>query len=473
MKDLTQNEQLLVTALLRNDNRFPLSVKDFLEANYFKEYLGRGLILQNIDQYAVLFLKNQLYNNESLKNSEIQSFFSLLNFITYLQNEEFILVYGSCSNKMLIIQDEFGEEKIEKNKIILNSKGYYTDSPKYIYDNQGSVIYQGILIKYEQYEKIRNLFTGNIIVTDKLLSYSDKQINEPKKLIDSPSNITQTSSRSRKNVLKLALVGIITLLSVILIGLISFYAFYYLNSTNVTGQLRKDLKVVEKKSNTTLSNILNDLDKNPIIDMVDKHYYGIDISHYNGPEVSHLTTSDSISFIICKATDGITFKDPYFEVNWNLIKSNKYLLGAYHFYRAGDDPIEQANFYLSRVATMGKTDIAPIVDIEDASIPNSSSITPSKVQEDLLLFLRHVEDNVGRQPIIYTGPYFANRYLMNNELSNYRLWLADYTTSSTPLLPKTWKNKGYFIWQKTDEFKIDYQNTDFDLYCGKIQDITN
>ena len=59
---------------------------------------------------------------------------------------------------------------------------------------------------------------------------------------------------------------------------------------------------------------------------------GIDISKYQGDEVAMLNKhKDALSFIICKATEGVTFTDPDFIMNWKLIpstwiKSLKYLV---------------------------------------------------------------------------------------------------------------------------------------------------
>ena len=63
--------------------------------------------------------------------------------------------------------------------------------------------------------------------------------------------------------------------------------------------------------------------------------YGIDISMYQGKEVGEIhKKNDSLGFIICKATEGITYTDPDFSYNWKNIKEKSFIRGAYHFYRS-------------------------------------------------------------------------------------------------------------------------------------------
>jgi lysozyme len=70
--------------------------------------------------------------------------------------------------------------------------------------------------------------------------------------------------------------------------------------------------------------------------------YGIDISHHQNNEIDYISkTLDSLSFVICKATEGVTYTDPLFSKNWKTIKARGFIRGAYHFYRSDDDPIAQ------------------------------------------------------------------------------------------------------------------------------------
>jgi lysozyme len=198
-------------------------------------------------------------------------------------------------------------------------------------------------------------------------------------------------------------------------------------------------------------------------------YHGIDISHYNGDAAAEIDGADSITFIICKATEGVTYTDPDFFKNMRLIGEKNAISGCYHFYHTDDDPIAQADFYWQQA---GKTapGMPPIVDVEEGSLPaNPAGIDIARMQQHLLAFITRVQTVSGRPVMIYTNLAFADQYLNNPAFAQHSLWLAEY--SSTPQLPLTWKNKGYKIWQKNASYDINSHPTDYDLYTGPREDL--
>jgi lysozyme len=205
---------------------------------------------------------------------------------------------------------------------------------------------------------------------------------------------------------------------------------------------------------------------------VEKLYYGLDISRYNRDIVSEITRHDSITFIICKATEGVTYTDPYFNSNWDLIRSGNYLLGAYHFYRSNDEPAMQAEFFWRVISSKGVTDIATVVDVEQEGLPHDEKTDADEFQANLLAFLENLQKKCNRSPFIYTNRPFANKYLTDKRFSRYRLWIADYTHATTPALPIAWKETGYTLWQKKNNYSVGPNLVDFDVYFGKLSDLT-
>jgi GH25 family lysozyme M1 (1,4-beta-N-acetylmuramidase) len=200
-------------------------------------------------------------------------------------------------------------------------------------------------------------------------------------------------------------------------------------------------------------------------------FRGIDISHYNGDEATEIDPADSLTFIICKATQGTTTVDPDFSENWKTIKAKKMILGAYHFYLTYEDPVQQATHFLSTLNMLGETDMVPIVDIEQQSLDTNKPHKASETQKNFLLFLNHIESESGYTPMIYTAPAFANQYLADTIFSKYPLWIAEYTTATKPRIPVAWKKKGYKIWQKSATYKIHSRVTDYDIFYGKKSDL--
>jgi lysozyme len=212
-------------------------------------------------------------------------------------------------------------------------------------------------------------------------------------------------------------------------------------------------------------------------------YYGIDISHYQGDEAKELGPEDSLTFVICKATQGVDKFDNDFETNINTIKAKGYIYGAYHFYETNKDPAAQAtHFWNTLVSKNGVPEIAPIVDIEAGSIPNGMRVDIVQMRKYLNVFLKKLDTLSGRRPLIYTARAFADNYLFRSHIdtinfANYDLWLAEYTEQSKPTIPHTWqgKSKGigydYKIWQKSQSHTIRSKPNDFDVYYGTLSDL--
>ncbi|SEB37558.1 lysozyme [Tenacibaculum sp. MAR_2009_124] len=196
---------------------------------------------------------------------------------------------------------------------------------------------------------------------------------------------------------------------------------------------------------------------------------GIDISHYQGNEIdSMFNDTNNLHFVICKATEGVTIIDPLFNKNWKTIKEHGFLRGAYHFYRSNDSPSDQASFFLKTIGDIQNTDIPPVVDFEEGGIDKTQSV--EEVQSSLKTFILAVEKQIECKPIIYTDIVTGNKYLNDSFFSQYPLWIADYVTKKTPDLPNAWKNKGWLIWQKESNYRLDNQNNDFDVFNGSLMD---
>ena len=198
--------------------------------------------------------------------------------------------------------------------------------------------------------------------------------------------------------------------------------------------------------------------------------YGIDISHHQDDEVDAIDKQrDGLDFIICKATEGVTYVDPKFSQNWKMSRRRSFIRGAYHFYRCEDDPIEQAAHFLETVSDLQPDDIPPIVDFEEGSIDKTQSI--DEIQSALKQFLIEVEKGTKGKPIIYTDINTGNKYLSDASFADYALWVANYTAGETPDLPNAWKNKGWVFWQKSDNYVVDGTTDDFDRFNGNLSEL--
>ncbi|GAA4275834.1 glycoside hydrolase family 25 protein [Aquimarina mytili] len=196
---------------------------------------------------------------------------------------------------------------------------------------------------------------------------------------------------------------------------------------------------------------------------------GMDISHFQTNVKWDKIKADGVNFVYMKATQGSHFKDPKFKENHAATKSECLYRGAYHFYETGKDPQKQALNFVEAVGELIPGDLPPVLDLEELGI--KTPVTIESYETNTLMWLKTVEEKLGVRPIIYTNPSFANKYLKHPEFAKYFLWVAEYTKVESPKTPKTWANKSWIIWQRTDREKIEGAGkVDYDLFNGSAND---
>lgn len=170
--------------------------------------------------------------------------------------------------------------------------------------------------------------------------------------------------------------------------------------------------------------------------------HGIDISHYQGDinwKMLEQTRQGQfpVQFIFMKATEGGDYSDKRFVANFDSAKAHGFIRGAYHFYNPKTDVNKQADFFINSVK-LEPGDLPPVLDIEKKGkdIP--------KLQADLKLWLRRIENHYGVKPIIYASYKFKNRYLNDSVFNSYPYWIAHYYVDSV-YYKGDWK-----FWQHTD-----------------------
>ncbi|MDR1671862.1 MAG: hypothetical protein LBS09_00110 [Bacteroidales bacterium] len=499
MKTFSDREKDVIHRLMQaGKGRQAVLMHELLKTFYFREENGRALIVQNQGEYAVFFLKPELFDDAEKRDDEVKRFFELLALLSYLNRRGYITVYRHVTEKMYFIQDCFDAPKVVNNQLLLNTKGYYSSSPDTIRDPNKNTVYSGVIFRDDHYRLILETVAGTLLISGtlgELLPSAETAASEvAPENTDGNTEIQKIENKTKKEFNKLkdnnmnnelntvpkrgkAKTALLYLFVVFLAltcaaALASSY-WLYIRMENHAQSLSLLSESYRSFQDSILAANAQATELPPATPVeVEKTYYGIDISKYNRNIVSEITLHDSITFIICKATEGVTYTDPYFNSNWDIIRAGNYLLGAYHFYRYGDTPARQADFFWKVVSAKGTTDIAPVVDVEQESLPHDVEIDANKFQTDLLAFLENLQAKCKRSPIIYTNHSFANKYLTDSRFSRYRLWIADYTHHDTPVLPKTWKEAGYTIWQKKDNQSVGSRIADFDIYFGKLSDLT-
>ena len=262
-------------------------------------------------------------------------------------------------------------------------------------------------------------------------------------------------SRRKNYFLRRKIVLLILVIALIGTGLylkqsISYYYALYFNKF-----AHKKLKNSESETLRIQKIISNNLDKT----------YGFDISHYQNKEdikwdsLSIGNKTIPLEFVVMRATMGNRNADKNFDEFWASAKEHKLIRGAYHFYRADEDPVIQANNFLDNVK-LESGDLPPVLDIE--KIPKSKS--KEKLIEDLKIWCKIVEETYGEKPIIYTYYHYYKDFL-RGEFDGYPIWLANYNDVPEPSPEDHWD-----FWQFTENGIVYGINSKIDLniYNGGV-----
>jgi GH25 family lysozyme M1 (1,4-beta-N-acetylmuramidase) len=174
---------------------------------------------------------------------------------------------------------------------------------------------------------------------------------------------------------------------------------------------------------------------------------GIDISNWQADcEPGKLP----IDFVICKATEGLTYVSPSCDKQiQSAIKNNK-LFGFYHYGR-NNDPIKEADFFIKKCKGYFNKGI-PILDWEE-----DQSVTWVNK------FVKRVNEITGIWCWIYGNPWRFNQEKVEKNCGR---WIAQYPSSKPTTLNSNPGNH-----QKTDGLVVCWQysnNGVVEGYKGKL-----
>ena len=195
--------------------------------------------------------------------------------------------------------------------------------------------------------------------------------------------------------------------------------------------------------------------------------HGIDVSHYQGDinwKMLKQTRQGKfpVEFIFMKATEGGDFSDDRFVANFDSAKVHGFIRGAYHFYNPKTDADKQADFFI-RSVKLEPGDLPPVLDIE------MKSKDVKKLQQDLKIWLRKVENHYGVKPIIYASYKFKTKYLNDSIFNTYPYWIAHYYVDSVRYQGE-WK-----FWQHTDVGTLPGidEKVDLNVFNGSFSELKN
>lgn len=179
---------------------------------------------------------------------------------------------------------------------------------------------------------------------------------------------------------------------------------------------------------------------------------GIDVSKHQGNVDFKAVAASGMRFAICKCTEGENYVDKFRE-NWAKLLdlgADTILRGAYHFARpsstggSGDGEAEARDFCAELKAVGGYHEgcLPPALDFEEYSDSDATENIPW-----IQSFVRVVEAELGRSPMIYTG---ANvwRYEAGNtaKFANLPLWQVYYSRTAQQPTAMPWATWTFWQW---------------------------
>jgi lysozyme len=187
--------------------------------------------------------------------------------------------------------------------------------------------------------------------------------------------------------------------------------------------------------------------------------HGIDVSHYQSIINWDLVAQQQVDFVFVKATEGETFTDSMYCINWNELERLGMRRGAYHFYRPGVPAELQAANFISEVS-MQAGDLPPVLDVE---VMEGS--TARDLVQGIRTWMYLVESHFKIRPILYSNLRFYQRFLAGHFV-DYPVWIARYNT----LVPHLGDEKTWAFWQYGNRGRMDgiEGHVDFNVFHGSL-----
>ena len=141
---------------------------------------------------------------------------------------------------------------------------------------------------------------------------------------------------------------------------------------------------------------------------------GIDISANKG-NVNFDYVKSATDVVYIKATEGLTYDNPYLKRYYTDAKRNGLKIGFYHFMRA-NDPVAEAKHFLSAISGL-ESDCKYCIDCETTEGQSRVQIS-ARIRKFADYLISH-----GKEVVLYTGESFYTSYI-DGTVRDIPLWVA-------------------------------------------------
>ncbi len=189
----------------------------------------------------------------------------------------------------------------------------------------------------------------------------------------------------------------------------------------------------------------------------DNRAKGIDVSYWQQNIDWRQVRAADVAFAVSRASVGL-FTDSTFNTNWQAMKAEMILRGAYHYFLFSVNSIQQAQLFANNLS-LEAGDLPPILDVEvnsseddHAELDFLHALSGDERIRRVKDCLDEIERLTSQKPMIYTSSGFWNEFMNDSAgqpptwSSQYELWIATWGDEAT--LPHGWSQ--WRIWQYTN-----------------------
>lgn len=182
---------------------------------------------------------------------------------------------------------------------------------------------------------------------------------------------------------------------------------------------------------------------------------GVDVSSHQGYVDWRGAWNYGSRWAYVKATEALSYKNPYYSSQYSGSSSQGMLRGAYHFAIPNvSSGAAQANYFVANGggwSADGKT-LPPLLDVEYNPYPSLGNtcydMSPSQMVNWIRDFSNRMVTLTGRKPMIYTTTDWWNICTGNSTaFADHPLHIASYNNYGAGTLPRSWST--YSVWQYT------------------------
>jgi lysozyme len=189
---------------------------------------------------------------------------------------------------------------------------------------------------------------------------------------------------------------------------------------------------------------------------------GIDVSAHNGMMNLDAAAADGIEFIFIKASEGTTFRDENFRINYDKASKAGLKIGAYHYFRFDCDGVAQG---LNLVKAVGRRhlDLGVAIDVEESG--NAAGVDSVTIVRRLLAMADYLYLS-GYRVTFYSNRAGYYEYLRES-VPGASLWICSF--QPTPIEAE------WTFWQFNHHGRVAgiRGDVDIDVFCGSRSDWQN